>query len=172
MSNKKPTIELLESIRRIVYRWVNTQTPLTADVAFGATTLYVESTKRWAKGDQLAIIDYEREVHEPFLVVDEVVDDTTLTLSTPIQVNAGWTVANNSVIRKSNLVRCRNVEMSICGSRDGLPNLECSKSRGYPNMEVEHEVEKPRYSRTVKAPSGGEPECKGMRERSNIISHP
>jgi len=101
MSNKKPTIELLESIRRIVYRWVNTQTPLTADVAAGATVLYVESTKRWAKGDQLAIIDYEREVHEPFLVVDEVVDDTTLTLSTPIRVNAGWTVANNSVIRKT-----------------------------------------------------------------------
>ena len=34
--------------------------------------------------------------------------------------------------QKDNLVRCRNVEMSICGSRDGLPNLECYKSRGLP----------------------------------------
>jgi len=98
---KKPTIELLESIRRIIYRWVNTQTPLTADVAKGDTTLYVQTTSRWSEGDELAIIDFENQIFEAKLIIAEVVNETTLELTTPIQVNNGWTVAQNAVVRKT-----------------------------------------------------------------------
>jgi len=97
----RPTIELLESVRRIIARWVNTQTPLTADVAQGGTTLSVQTTSRWEAGDELAIIDWERSIFEPKLIVSEVVDNTTLELSTPIMVNNGWTVSQNAVIRKT-----------------------------------------------------------------------
>jgi hypothetical protein len=42
-------IEILESVRRVVYRWVNTNVSLTANVNYGGTTLKVTNSRRFRK---------------------------------------------------------------------------------------------------------------------------
>lgn len=92
-------IELLESVRRTIYRWVNTTVSLTQDVAYGDTTVKVTTTRRFRKGDEVAIHDGTD--GEPGLHILEIVDDNTLILESPIKVITGWRVASNAMLTKT-----------------------------------------------------------------------
>lgn len=94
-------IDVLESVRRIVYRWVNTQSPLITDVAPNDDIITVESTKRWKKGDEFALVQYDNGIHQPRLYVEEVLDNNTLKIKEPVRGSKTWTVADNTVIRKT-----------------------------------------------------------------------
>lgn len=92
-------IDILESVRRVVYRWVNTTVALTQDAPYNTTTLKVRSTRRFKAGDEVAIhngID-----GEPHLRVGAIIDDNTLELESPIQVMAGWRVSANAMLTKT-----------------------------------------------------------------------
>lgn len=93
--------DILESIRRVVYRWVNTSSPLTESVAQGDTTLVVSSTSRFRDGDEIALIDPHTSEGEAYLYIDEVVDDYTLNLTTPVQAADGYDPAQDSMVMKT-----------------------------------------------------------------------
>lgn len=92
-------IDILESVRRTIYRWVNTTVTLTADAPFGATDLTVSSTIRFRAGDEVAL--HNGSVGEPNLRIREVVDRNTIILETPIKTITGWKVSNNAMLTKT-----------------------------------------------------------------------
>lgn len=97
-------LDVLESVRRIVYRWVNTQTPLITNANPSDDILTVESTKRWMPGDELGLIQYEgpkgTAIVQKGLFVDEVLDNNRIRLKEPVRGSMIWKVSDNSVIRK------------------------------------------------------------------------
>ena len=92
-------IEFLESLRRTIYRWVNTTTTLTADAAYGATTISVTSSKRFRVGDEVALHDGTN--GEPGLRISEIPDERTVVLESPIRVITGWRVSANAMLTKT-----------------------------------------------------------------------
>ena len=92
-------IEFLESLRRTIYRWVNTTTTLTADAAYGATTISVTSSKRFRVGDEVALHDGTN--GEPGLRVSEIPDERTIVLESPVKVITGWRVSANAMLTKT-----------------------------------------------------------------------
>jgi hypothetical protein len=47
--------DILESLRRTIYRWVNTTVALTQDASFGDSTIKVVSSARFRVGDEVAL---------------------------------------------------------------------------------------------------------------------
>lgn len=82
--------DILEGVRRVIYRWVNNPIPITADIAQGESLLSVRSTNRFLAGDEIALFDPDSRLGEPFLIVDKVIDETTLRLRTPVQSRGGF----------------------------------------------------------------------------------
>lgn len=76
--------QILEAVRRVVYRWVNTSSPLIADISTGDTTLSVESAVRFQVGDEISIYDPSTSRGETNLFVSEIVDNNTIELTSPI----------------------------------------------------------------------------------------
>lgn len=89
--------EVLDGVRRIVHKWVNTVTRLTANAAVGDTQLTVRSTRRFQIGDEVML--HDATIYETGLSVVQVIDDTTIVLASPILNN--WTVGQNSVLQKT-----------------------------------------------------------------------
>ena len=86
---------VLDSVRRIVNKWVNTSTPLTANASAGDTTLTVRNTNRFREGD--TVIVRNSSVYElSDLIVDEIIDTTHLKLESGILND--WTVANSAIV--------------------------------------------------------------------------
>ena len=90
--------DLLDAIRRIIMRWTYTQVQLTADAHAGDDTLTVVASKRWRKGDELLIRNADEDV-EAGLVIEEVVDEHTLKLVSPLQF--GWSVSEDASLIKT-----------------------------------------------------------------------
>jgi hypothetical protein len=89
-------LEILDSLRRIVSRWVETVTPIRASVSPGDTILTVDSSKRFRAGDEVQIEDPIES--EPNLIIDEIIDFTHVRLATPV-FNA-WSTSQNILLRK------------------------------------------------------------------------
>lgn len=107
--------EILDALRRIVSRWVETVTPINQDLNPDDTIIYVDSTKRFQEGDEVMV---ESAVEsETSLVVDEIIDNTTLRLATPI-LNP-WTVSQHIVLRK--LINGMYVEGIYLGNPEVIP---------------------------------------------------
>jgi len=105
-------LEILDALRRIVSRWVETVTPINADVNIGDTLLYVDSTKRFQSGDEVMIEDPIE--GEPNLIIEEILDNTTLRLATPVMNY--WDTDRGIVLRK--LVNNMFVEGIYIGDRN------------------------------------------------------
>lgn len=90
--------QILESLRRIIYRWVNTATYLTADIPAGATQVSVENTTRFRAGDEITIRDMESGEY-PTILINEVIDKYTLSLASPVQFP--WTMAQGAMVQKT-----------------------------------------------------------------------
>jgi hypothetical protein len=90
--------EILDSVRRIVHKWVNTSSRIQVDVARDDTVICVKNSRRFNVGDQ--VMFKNNEVYETGLIISEI--DTIanlITLSTPALNN--WTVAENTVLIKT-----------------------------------------------------------------------
>jgi len=109
--------DILDALRRIVSRWVETLTPITEDVAPGQTLITVASSRRFRRGDEVMI---EAPLDgEPNLVVEEIVDDTHIRLATPV-FNT-WSVSESPSLRK--LINGRFVQGIYIGDPDVIPVL-------------------------------------------------
>ena len=83
--------EVLDGVRRIIYKWVNTISPLNADLSVGDRNVIVNASRRFEAGDQVMIKN--NLVAETGLVVESVPDDTTVVLSSGVLND--WEVTNN-----------------------------------------------------------------------------
>jgi len=107
---------VLDSVRRIINKWVNTSTPLTANASAGDTTLTVRNTNRFREGD--TVIVRNSSVYElSDLIVDEIVDTTHLKLESGILND--WTVSNSAIVQKT--VYHQMVQGIYIGDQDVIP---------------------------------------------------
>jgi len=90
--------EILDSVRRIIFKWVNTTSVIVSDVSRGDTTICVKNASRFSAGD--AVMLKNSDVYETGLVVSEVENQTGIvTLSTSVLNN--WTVSEGAVLIKT-----------------------------------------------------------------------
>jgi hypothetical protein len=90
--------EVLDSVRRIVHKWVNTITPITANITPGDTVISVQNVRRFQIGDQIMVKGSQK--YETGLIIEET-DSTlqTITVTTPL-LNS-WVVSPNTTIIKT-----------------------------------------------------------------------
>lgn len=89
--------DILDSVRRIISRWTSTRIPIVQDVHVGDSTIHVRSTIRLRANDEIMLRTATR--GESPLIVDELIDNTSFSVTTPIRFN--WTIANNSIVEKT-----------------------------------------------------------------------
>jgi hypothetical protein len=90
--------EILDSVRRIIYKWVNTSSRINLNVTRGDTVISVQDSRRFNPGDQVMLKNST--VYETALIVDCVDTDAMLvTLTTPVLND--WTIAENTVLIKT-----------------------------------------------------------------------
>lgn len=89
--------EILDSVRRIIERWVNTYAILKSDASPGDTVLNVRSTVRFERNDEILLTNDT--VYETGLYIKSIVDDTHIELKTPI--NFDWAVSDNAMVKKA-----------------------------------------------------------------------
>lgn len=107
--------DILESLRRIISRWVETSTPLSSDASPGDTILTVNSSNRFQAGDEVMLegpLD-----GEPNLVIERIIDDTHISLATPVYNR--WRVGESSILRK--LINGMFVEGIYLGNPEVIP---------------------------------------------------
>jgi len=108
---------ILDSVRRIVARWANTRSQIIANVMPGDTTINVKTAKRFVSGDEIMIRTATQ--GETPLVVDEIVSETVLSLTTPIRFR--WEVADYPIVEKTfNQMFLQGVYM---GEPDNIPRF-------------------------------------------------
>ena len=92
--------EVLDSVRRIVHKWVNTTSRIQSNLTRGDTTVTVLNSRRFNISDQVMLKNDT--VYETGLVISDVDYDThEITLSTPI-LNDWYTVDNTVLIKTIN----------------------------------------------------------------------
>lgn len=89
--------EVLDSLRKIINRWVNTEIDLTEDVSQNDYIIKVKSALRFHRGDEVMLTDGEK--FEYPLYIANVVDETTIELTSPTQFS--WSVSSGGKIKKS-----------------------------------------------------------------------
>ena len=107
--------EILDALRRIISRWVETITPITSNVSPGDTILHVDSSVRFKEGDEVMIegpLD-----GEPNLVIEEIIDYQTIKLATPVANQ--WLTSENMCLRK--LINGMYVEGIYIGNPEVIP---------------------------------------------------
>ena len=91
-------LEVLDSVRRIVHKWVNTFTPLSANVTEGDTIISVNNVRRFLPGDEIMIKD--NQYYESGLFIQEV-DQTNNTITLSSQVLNNWKVSPHTSVIKT-----------------------------------------------------------------------
>jgi hypothetical protein len=94
--------EVLDSVRHIIQKWVNTITPITSNVTAGDSVINVQNVRRFQPGDQIMIIDTSTSVCETGLIIGEVDSDAqTITLTEGETVLNNWTVSPSTSVIKT-----------------------------------------------------------------------
>ena len=106
--------EVLDGVRRIIYKWVNTISPLTSSVSVGNINIPVEASRRFEEGDQVMIKNDL--IAETGLIVESIPDDTTVVLSGGVLNN--WEAAGNETV----LIKTLN-DLFIQGIYIGSPDV-------------------------------------------------
>lgn len=89
--------EILDSLRKIINRWVNTEAVLTEDVEVGDVIVKVRNALRFREGDEVMLTNGTQYEHP--LYVNHVTDETTVELSSPVKF--AWSVSSGSMLKKS-----------------------------------------------------------------------
>jgi len=91
--------DILDSVRRIVHKWVNTASRIQRNVTVGDTSVCVKNASRFSRGDAVMLSDGVS-IYETGLIVDSVENQTgVIVFTTPVQNN--WTLAQNTVLIKT-----------------------------------------------------------------------
>jgi hypothetical protein len=90
--------EVIDSVRSIVSKWVNTSRPLTADADIGDDIISVTSSKRLKVNDQVMLRNAL--VYETGFLIEEIIDRYTIRLSRPVS-SKDWTVDENTTLIKT-----------------------------------------------------------------------
>lgn len=91
-------LEVLESIRRIVYRWTKTNTPLTATAFRNDVILTVDNTNRFLAGDAVAI---HNGTEVEYLIIQNIIDGEHVQINSPgIQSLMPWLPQENTIVEK------------------------------------------------------------------------
>lgn len=90
-------LEVLDSVRRIIHKWVNTITPITANITAGDTVISVDNVRRFQEGDQIMIKDSQ--FYEEFVIED--VDSTAQTLTVSSPAFNDWVVSSSTNVIKT-----------------------------------------------------------------------
>lgn len=89
--------EVLDSLRKIINRWVNTEAVLTEDVHIGDVLVKVRNALRFREGDEVMLTD-GNEFEYP-LYVNHVIDETTIELSSAAKFS--WSASSGGMLKKS-----------------------------------------------------------------------
>jgi hypothetical protein len=89
--------EILDSLRKIINRWVNTEAVLIEDVEVGDVIVKVRNALRFREGDEVMLTNGTQYEHP--LYVNHITDETTVELSAPVQF--AWSVSSGSMLKKS-----------------------------------------------------------------------
>jgi hypothetical protein len=90
--------EILDSVRRIIYKWVNTSSRVDTDVSRGDTVICVRNARRFSFGDEVMLRN--NTVYETGLVISSVDSVANLiTLSTPVLND--WDSSDNTILVKT-----------------------------------------------------------------------
>ncbi|NJL70431.1 MAG: hypothetical protein HC888_01875 [Candidatus Competibacteraceae bacterium] len=89
--------EILDGLQRVINRWVDTSTPITADITPGDMVINVASARRFRVGDEV-MIETDINEGEANHIVDDILSDTQIVLSTPTE--HGFIAANGVLLRK------------------------------------------------------------------------
>ena len=90
--------EVLDGIRRVIHKWVNTTSRTLTDLSRGDTYITLRNASRFSPGDQVMLKN--NTVYETGLIVDTVdYLHNCVTLSTPILND--WSMAGNTVLVKT-----------------------------------------------------------------------
>ena len=87
---------ILDSERRIIARWVSTQTVLTVDAEPGDTILTVNTSNRFRENDEVIIRNSTQ--GETPVFVDSILDETHIQISDPVRFR--WEIDDNSILEK------------------------------------------------------------------------
>jgi len=88
---------ILDSLRRIISRWVSTQTSLTENANPGDTILTVNTSNRFREGDEVIIRNTTQ--GETPVIVDSIIDETHIQLNDAVRFR--WEVDDNSILEKT-----------------------------------------------------------------------
>ena len=95
-------IPILEGVRNVINKWVNTNTFLTKDATPGDTILHVQSAHRFQEGDQIRIekrtADGRWQGETP-MYVTQVISGTQLRVADPVKFT--WEVSLDSSVQKT-----------------------------------------------------------------------
>ena len=89
--------EILDSLRKIINRWVNTEAVLTEDVSVGDVLVKVRNALRFREGDEVMLTDGNEFEHP--IYVNHVIDETTVELSGPAKFS--WSSSSGGMLKKS-----------------------------------------------------------------------
>jgi hypothetical protein len=89
--------QVLDSVRRIIHKWVDTISPISANVDIGDSQISVDNTIRFQVNDEVMLKNST--VYETGLTIKSIDSDTTLTFNSDVLNN--WTVAENAQLVKT-----------------------------------------------------------------------
>ena len=89
--------EVLDSVRRIVHKWVNTVTPLRQSASVGDSQIFVNNSLRFNIGDEVMLKDAS--VYETGLIIKSIDSSTSIIFESSILND--WTIGQNSQLVKT-----------------------------------------------------------------------
>ncbi len=88
--------QILDSLKKIIYRWLNTETAITENLSSGSTLIKVDRATRFMPGDEIAITD-GTEFEFP-LVIHSIVDENNILLKSGTKFS--WS-SSNAYVKKT-----------------------------------------------------------------------
>jgi hypothetical protein len=79
--------QILDSVRRIIQKWVNTTTRIIQPITEGDAIIYVQTSRRFLPGDQAVITIVSSGVCEPVIIKSVDIENNTITFTTDIANN-------------------------------------------------------------------------------------
>ena len=90
--------EVLDGVRKIIHKWVNTSTRVDLNITRGDTVICVRNSRRFTTGDEVMLKN--NTVYETGLIIASIDKVANLiTLSTPVLND--WTTTENTVFIKT-----------------------------------------------------------------------
>ena len=114
-------IEILDSVRRIVFKWVNTASRIQSNLSIGDTVISVADSRRFSPGDQVMLKKGGADgVYETGLIIDAVDTDTHL-ITLSVGTLNDWTIAEDTILIKT--IEEQFVQGIYVGDPDVIPRF-------------------------------------------------